>query len=68
MLLRCEAEGNVDAWIHRVAEVVHAINLDDKDVLRAKPVARDKCTGSPHYENVPELLEHLRVQAVRGIL
>ena len=30
---------DIHARIHRVAQVVHAVNLDDIDVLRVEPVA-----------------------------
>jgi hypothetical protein len=39
MLFR-DAESDVDARIHRVAEVIHAADFDNKDVLRVKPVGR----------------------------
>src|ERR1035437_6590908 len=37
--LFCDAACNVNARIHRVAQVIHAVNLDDKNVLRVQPVA-----------------------------
>src|SRR5450759_5378099 len=37
--LFCDGECNVNARIHRVAQVIHAVNLDHKDVLRVEPVA-----------------------------
>jgi hypothetical protein len=33
-----DAEGNVNAWVHRVAQVIHAVNIDDINVLRVEPV------------------------------
>ncbi len=39
MLFR-DAESDVDARIHRVAEVIHAVDFDNKDILRVKPVGR----------------------------
>src|SRR5271165_2375820 len=37
--LQRDAEHDVHARVVRVAQVVHAVNLDDKNVLRVQPVA-----------------------------
>src|SRR5450759_2936655 len=37
--LWCDAECNVDAGIRRVAQVIHAVNVDYINILRVEPVA-----------------------------
>ena len=37
--LKREAECNIHARIHRVAQVIHAVNVDHINVLRVEPVA-----------------------------
>src|SRR5579864_7688380 len=37
--LFCDVKCDVDARIHRVAQVIHAVDFDNKNVLRVKPVA-----------------------------
>src|SRR5580692_4385374 len=44
--LECDVEFNVHTRIHRVAQVIHAINVDDINVLRIEPVARPHANKS----------------------
>jgi hypothetical protein len=41
-----DAEGNVNAWVHRVAQVIHAVNIDDINVLRVEPVGGPRANKS----------------------
>ena len=54
MPLKGEAEGNVDAGIHRVAQVIHAVNLDNKNILRVEPVTRPRVHK---FEPIASVLE-----------
>src|SRR5208282_5069289 len=44
--LQGEAQSEVHARIHRVAQVIHAVDLDDVNVLGVKPVAGPRLTES----------------------
>ena len=38
-LSQSDVERDVDSRVHRIAQVIHAVNLDHKNVLRVEPVA-----------------------------
>src|ERR1017187_7964701 len=57
------AECNVNARIHRVAQVVHAVNLDHKNVLRVQPVAWPQIYK---FEPIAAVLEAM-IPAVIGL-
>jgi hypothetical protein len=52
--LLCEAQFNVDAGITRVAQVIHAVYLDYKNVLGVEPVAWPRVNES---ERIAAVLE-----------
>ena len=49
-----DAEFNVNAGIHRVAQVIHAANVDDINVLRVEPVAWPRTNKSERIATVLE--------------
>ena len=53
-LLQPEAECNVDAGIHRIAQVIHAIDLDHINVLRVEPIAWPRVNESERIATVLE--------------
>jgi hypothetical protein len=63
MPLKCEAECNVDAGIRRVAQIIHAVNLDHKNILRVEPVAGPRVNES---EPIATVLEAV-IPAVIGL-
>src|SRR5579864_6388792 len=52
--LFCDVKSDVDARVHRVAQVIHAVDFDNKDVLRVKPVAWPLVN---EYERIATVLE-----------
>jgi hypothetical protein len=50
--LQCDAECKVRARVHRVAKVVHAVNLNHKNVLRVEPVAGPRVDESERITSV----------------
>jgi hypothetical protein len=53
-LLFCDVECDVDPRIRRIAQVIHAVNFDHKDVLRVKPIAWPLVN---EYEGIATVLE-----------
>jgi hypothetical protein len=55
-LLQCDGECNVHARIHRVTQVIQAVDVDHKDVLRVEPVARPRINKSERIAPVFEAM------------
>src|SRR5580700_9126448 len=52
--LQCEAEFKVNARVHRIAQVIHAVNLDHINVLGVEPIAGPHANESERITTVLE--------------